>query len=117
MQRIETDERASRIVQFLALALTVFMLGAFGAVMSKVRLRPAPLQEEAPHAPLNVPGPVDAPRQGKCTGQALLNADGNPWAKYSCDEDPRRTVGPKNPPKDPKGPGHGRGPESWKELR
>jgi hypothetical protein len=101
------QESVSRTEQYVALALTLFFTSAALVVMVRVPLRPAPLREEAPQAPLRMPGPVDPPRWGKCTGYAALDEEGRKRLRYVCDEEPPR-LGPKDPLKDPKGPGQGR---------
>jgi hypothetical protein len=103
------QESVSRTEQYVALALTLFFTCAALVVIVRIPLRPAPLREEAPRAPLRIPGPVDPPRQGKCTGYAVLDVEGRKHLRYVCDEEPTRQLGPTDPPKDPKGHGHGKG--------
>lgn len=107
-ERRHAEHPPSSWEQYVALAITLFAMGAFTAVLSRTSLRPAPLREEPTSAPARTASPVESSRPLRCTGRVVLDEHGKQQERYDCDEEPPWYLGPKDPPKDPKGPAQGR---------
>lgn len=92
------------IGQYLWLGITLLLITAAAVVLSGVQLRPEPSPRPA-HSCLV---PLVPAREPKSAGRAVMNADGAILEWPGSRSEAWRTLGPKDPPKDPKGPGQGR---------